>query len=334
MKPDKLLNNLQLMSRKELEDLSEAALGDRNSSVKTKEALIKILLSENRRVRAVLDRSSSWWARHSNNVYGVIGLIGSAITLIAFLFPPSTLQPTRIDPLRKQQVFDRVQQIRSSQKHSMNAPSPERVVVEFVPMATKSGFELIEHRVVSDLRSFKQIPSVDHDKMQSPVVQTITQRVRNIGNGTTYKLKAHTSGIDVFSQSASHPLVVYASEERRTVAKYPVKPRILEFDVSNESQGQEFTIDVSKTYWNAFQNPDQSWVGIAVELPTRSIEYFVVFPDDKPYTSFEHFVNDENGNRIDLPAEEYVLEDPQKRWLWWNIVNPKPGHGYNIDWEW
>ncbi len=280
---------------------------------------------------------STWWKRHNVHVYGLAGLASLGLALAAFFYPRSAESPAGpVDPLMRQRVLDQVARVLSSPPEVRKEPSPGRLLVEAVPDETTTGFELIEYSVVCDLRSFKQVPSVDHGKMLSPVVQHIRQRIQNISDATTYRLEAYTSGIDVFSHSTTHKdrLVVYASDERRTVARYRVKPRILEFDVSGDPKNREFTIQVSKTYWNAFQNPDQSWVGVTVALPTRSISYLIVFPEDRPYTEVEHFANDENKNRIDLPAETYVLEDPQKRWVWWNIVNPKPGHGYNIDWEW
>ena len=96
----------------------------------------------------------------------------------------------------------------------------------------------------------------------------------------------------------------------------------------------EFTLQVSKTFWNAFQNSDQSWVGVVVGVPTSNINFLVVFPEDKPYITFDHYVNDENKNRIKMPDQTYVIEGPQNRWVWWSIENPKLGHGYHIDWEW
>ena len=212
----------------------------------------------------------------------------------------------------------------------------EWVVVEKIPAATNTGFELLEHEITCDLRQYRAVPSVDIAKPISPVVQRIRQVIKNIGDETDYRLNARTSGVDVYSCSATHPekLKIYASDQRTKVDKYLVKSRILEFDVGDDPRNREFAIETSKTYWNAFQNHDQSWMGVTVVLPTRSMRFLLMFPDDKPYTSFERFVHDVHGNRIDLPVDEFVLEDPRGRWIWWEVSNPKPHYGYNIDWQW
>ena len=336
MNPEKLRDYLERLSRKELESLSTEALGNRNASAKNKEAIIAALMNDAPRVVKALGGDVKRKERSSTHLYGLIGVIGTVLTCFAFFSQSrDTTKSSLVDPLREQQVLDSVKRIRASKPTFMTEESNSRQSVDTVPEPTTTGFELLEHSVICDLRKFRPVSSVDHDKKLSPVVQSIHQRIKKIDGSQSYLLAAHTSGIDVFCQSASHPLIVHASEERRSVAeKYTVKPRVLEFDVSEEAMNSEFTIKTTKTFWNAFNNPDQSWVGIIVGLPTRSISYLVVFPENKPYTSFKLFVDDEHQNRRDLPTEHYVLEDPHKRWLWWNIVDPKPRHSYNIDWEW
>lgn len=337
MKHHQIRKNLQQLTRKELEQLSQRVLGTSNSSLKNKDALINVLLQKHRRVAELLGLKLSWWERHYVHVYGLIGVVSLGFAVATVLYPRSnTADPAPIDPLIRQAVLDQVARVLSSKPVIQKEPSAQRIEIEAVPDPTTTGFELIEHAVVFDLRSFQPVSSIDQGKKRSPVVQHVRQLLINTDNAAKYRLWADTSGLDVYSHSTTHKdrLVVYASDERRTVAQYLVRPRILEFDVSDDPQNSEFTIQVTKTFWNAFQNPDQSWVGVVVGVPTKNIRCLIIFPEDKPYTRFDHFVNDENKNRIALPDETYVLEDPQKRWIWWNIVDPKLGHGYNIDWEW
>ena len=338
MKHHEVREHLEPLTRKELEDLSERIYGKNNASLRNKNAIISVLMQKHRRVAKELGIELGWWTRHSSHVYGVVGIVSLALGIIALLYPKSdAIYSAPVDLLRQQEILDEVARIRASPRPTgLDTPSTTRMETESVPSATKEGFELIEHSVVCDLRSFQSVSSVNQDKKLSPVVQHVRQIIRNVDGLSKYRLWSHTSGLDVYSQSNTHKgrLLVYTSEERRTVAKYLVRPRVLEFDVSEDPMDREFTIQVSKTFWNAFQNQDQSWGGLVVGLPTRSIKYLVIFPDEKPFKSFELFANDEQKNRIDLPTETYVLADPQKRWIWWNIVNPKPGNGYNVDWQW
>lgn len=347
MKQYKLREHLQRLSRKELEDLSERVFGDSNSSLKNKDALVSVLVKKHHRVVTLLGFKESWWERHSNHVYGLIGVVSLVLTLIAFVNTSSNSRPqlSPLDSLHTGEAHDLVfRELKEAYKYSEvvfpKEPFKERILsnVNDLPKATTSGFELIEHIVVTDLRSYRKIKSGEAKENPSPVVQRIRQIIKKDSNSPKfYRLKAYTSGLDVFSDSVTHRenMTAYVSKglKEKISDKYIVKPRILEFDVQSDSNVDEFLLKVSKTYWNAFQNDDQSWVGVSVGIPTRSITFLVLFPEDKPYIEFDHFVN-KHQKRINLPPETYVLEDPDKKWIWWKIENPEPGNGYNIDWEW
>ncbi len=348
MKQYKLREHLLQLSRSELEDISERIYGDRNSNLKSKDALISVLVKKNHRVAKLLGLKESWWATYHNHVYGLVGLASLIITLIVFIKPWFGTNKV-LDPLHYKEAHDLVlrelsEPYSSEEVFFPKEPLKERVLVKKDdmpgPTTNESEFELIEHVVVTDLRSYKEI--LDSDDLRtktSPVVQRIRQEIKKSDiSPAVYRLKGYTSGIDVYSDSITHrdEMKVYESEglKEKIDNRYIVKPRILEFDISDTTNGDnEVLLKISKTYWNAFQDDKQSWVGVSVGIPTRSITFLVLFPKDKPYSKFEHFVN-RNQKRIDSYNENYVLEDPDKEWIWWKIENPQTGHGYNIDWDW
>lgn len=239
-----------------------------------------------------------------------------------------------VDTLRQQRVISEVERIRSKPPLITSKPSDNRILVESVPEPTIANVELIDYWVIWDLRNLKKLSSLDRTQMLSPAVKRVRQRVKKIANIDNYRVPAYTSGLDIYSRSDSLPLTVYASEERSNIAAYPVKPRMLEFDVSGVALGDEFFIDVSKTYWNAFQNDDQTWLGVTTELSTLSINFLVVFPEDRPYKQLNYFASDKNKKRIDVDNAKYVVEGTDKTWVSWHIDSPKAHHGYHIGWEW
>lgn len=338
MKKHEVHSHLLHLDRAELERISKKVLGTSNAELANKTELIKALLPQHKKVISVLGLKFGWWAMYHTHVYSLcaitIGVTGLVLAIYARNFNSAAFS---IDQTKRQTVLRQVAREQSTPSLiTTKSDVNEWVVVEKVPAATNTGFELLEYEITCDLRQHRTVPSVDIGKPISPVVQRIRQVVKNAGDATSYRLNARTSGVDVYSWSATHPekLKTFASDQRIKIGKYPVKPRILEFDIGDEPREREFTIEASKTYWNAFQNHDQSWTGVTVVLPTGSMRFLLMFPDDKPYTEFERFVHDAHGNRIDLPVDEFVMEDPRGRWIWWEISNPKPHHGYNIDWKW
>ena len=338
MKQHEVHSHLLHLERTELESISEQVLGASNAELPNKTELIKALLPQYKKVTKALGLKFGWWAMYHTHVYSLCAItIGLTGVILAIYARNINSANASVDRSKRQTVLSQVAREQSTpllitSKSDVN----EWIVVDEVPAATNTGFELLEHEVTCDLRKYREVPSVDIAKPISPVVQRIRQVIKNIGDATEYRLNARTSGVDVYSCSATHPekLKIYASEQRTKVGKYPVKPRILEFNVADDPRDREFAIETSKTYWNAFQNHDQSWMGVTVVLPTQSMRFLLMFPDDKPYTKFECFVHDSHGNRVDLPVDDFVLEDPRGRWIWWEISNPKPHHGYNIDWQW
>lgn len=248
--------------------------------------------------------------------------------------PADKVLSSNVDALREQRVIAEIKRVLSDSPQALREPVHERIWVETVPQPTSTNVELIDYWVIWDLRGVKELSSLDIGSKLSPAVQRLRQRVVKMAELDFYRLPAYTSGIDIFSQSHSMPLSVYASDERNQIAQYTVKPRMLEFDVSDIPVGSEFNLDVTKTYWNAFQNKDQSWVGITTELPTLSIDFLVIFPDDRPYKTLEYFATDEARKRIDIKDSKYVIMDKNKTWISWHIEKPRAGYGYHIDWEW
>ena len=142
--------------------------------------------------------------------------------------------------------------------------------------------ELLEEFQIWDLRGWRDVDPVNiHDEI-SPIVLKSTIRLIKHGAIETYSIQAHTSGLEIYSRSDSHPtnFRVFESEDRKdrvNIGKNILKPRLLEIDISKEPIGEEFSIKTTRTYWNAFQSPKQKWVGVTVRQTVLKISFLVYF---------------------------------------------------------
>ncbi len=265
-------------------------------------------------------------------------MAGVFLALAALFFPTERdpLAPLPVDKYTQQRVENQVREFRQMRSEPATAPSDSRIVVENaqdMPDAISNGFRTKRHSVVVDFEHYRQLDSIDLPRKESAVIQHITHQVVKLSKADHFRAGASTSGLDLYVQSNS-PHTVFANDEPDRFGNYKVKRRVIEFDVSDVEVGSEFTLEHQKTYWNAYQGEDQSWAGFTVRMPTDEIEYLIIFPEDRPYQSMEFFANPPDGDPRKLERESYVLEAPDKTWLWWRAVNPESGMEYNVDWEW
>ena len=270
-------------------------------------------------------------------MYGIVGVAGLFLGVYALFLQ---LQHDGdelgvVDDFTRLTIINRVKEYRDSKRVPQEAPSVSRknVSVDQMPSPVSKGFRIVKHTVVVDFSNFKKLESIDLAQNSSAVIQVVTHTIQKTAEADTFNATATTSGRDVYIQSTA-PMVVFANDDRSKFGKYTVKKRVIEFDVSANPVGSTFLVEHSKTYWNAFQGTDQSWAGYEVRVPTDEIEYLIIFPKNRPFSSIEFFANNADGVRERLERESFVLQGPDNTWLWWRAVNPRVGISYNVDWEW
>ncbi len=287
---------------------------------------------------SAISKFKVWASENQVHIYGGISVMGVMLALVALFLPSggNSDDPLPVDRYTQQRIESEVLEYRNSSQQPSETPSEGRIEVpdqDDMPDALSNGFRIKRHRVVVDFEKYKDLDSIDLPLKKSAVTQSVTHQVVKTAKSDTFRAAATTSGLDVFIRS-SNPHEVFANDEPDRFGEYKVKRRVIEFDVADIDVGQEFTLEHQKTYWNAFQGEDQSWAGYEVRMPTEEIEYLIIFPKDRPYKSIEFFATPPDGDRKRLERESYVLEAPDKTWLWWRAVNPEPGMEYNVDWEW
>ena len=96
-------------------------------------------------------------------------------------------------------------------------------------------------------------------------------------------------------------------------------------------EGQE--IDYTLEYHNAFQGKDFEWAGNIFSADTDMFTMFIVFPENKPYTSFKVYKKGVGGDKkVEILDPNVSQVDTHA--LKWKIQNAKKGEKYYIKWTW
>lgn len=286
---------------------------------------------------------TTWWERHHSHVYGVVGVLvgvaGIALTLALTLNSdsPESSQLTALMQQYERDAALELERLLDSPPLVISQPSANRKSVDSLPELNIKDFSVVQESIIFDLRRWVPVPSLRRQQPVSPGVMHSRVRLKKKVETDAYHIPAGTSGYDIYFHSESHPdrYAVLVNDKESKMGKYPVKERVLEVDVSDAPVGKEFDIETTRTYWNAFQNEDQSWVGTIVRQPPNDIRFLILFPSGRPFTDFKCWVAKVRGDdRVPCTGRQVVIEDPNKNFIYWKIINPRPNHSYQIDWEW
>lgn len=111
------------------------------------------------------------------------------------------------------------------------------------------------------------------------------------------------------------------------------------FDVSTVPVGHEFVIEGVSTYWNSMQTKNDLWVGFIGRGELRVVSTLIIFPENRPWKKY-WATKAVNQSKILIdpetydPKNYYFLVDDNKKWIYWKVLQPKPGYGYQLRWEW
>jgi hypothetical protein len=245
-----------------------------------------------------------------------------------------------VDPYvahRQEEIRNRVARITSRPVAVATDPHPNTQRVDVLPPENHTDFEPVERDMVWDLRAWKPVPSHVNDQLVSPAVLTQRIRLRKLKETDFYRTEARTTGADIFFRSPTHDdsLRVLACDVPTKVGGVVGKSRMSDYDVSDVPLNSEFTIESILTFWNGFRSEDDLWVGATVKAPTSTISFLVIMPRQKPMLEYTLRVAEIDGDRLgDYSGQQFVFEDPDGRYLFWEIVTPETNLVYRVDWKW
>lgn len=239
--------------------------------------------------------------------------------------------------LRRQEINLLVDRVRASPPRVMTEPNARRVEVEALDKPDMSSFEEVEKVLIADLRKWRPVPLRDRETPLSPVVLSSRGRFRKLKPSDVFIREARTASRDIFMECVSHPARsrVLANNSPVTVGGLEMKTRHLEVDISSVAVGDEFSVESRTSFWNAFQDEDQTWVGAMIHQPLLNASFLVMLPDDRPFKSFRLRAAEIDGDQdLAYEGEQLIFQAEDKTWLYWEIVKPEPGFVYQVHWEW
>lgn len=239
--------------------------------------------------------------------------------------------------LRKQEINLLVDRVRASRPHVMAEPNTKRVNVDALKTPDMSAFAEVEKLLIADLRDWRPVPLRDREIPLSPVVFTSRGRFQKLTAADVFVREARTASRDIFLECVSHPsdYRILANDSPVKVGSNVMKTRHLEININNVAVGDEFSVEARTSFWNAFQDEDQTWVGAMVHRPVLNASFLVVLPDDRPFKAFRLRAAEIDGDQeFEYEGEQLIFEAEDRTWLYWEIVKPKAGFVYQVHWEW
>ncbi len=266
----------------------------------------------------------AWWV-----AVAVTAVVAAAVAW----FP----RESEYERLRREEVAHVVQEHLRTPPRVETEPHPTRVEVDALEPANPSAFLPVSRLQIWDFRPWQNVPEEQRDQPLSSVVAITREVLRKQKPVDVYPTQSRTTGVDVFLRSDSHPdrFRVLAEKASSVVGGQSMQSRQLLIDVSDRPVGSEFEVVRRSTYWNGCQRDDQRWIGTMVYSRPFKVSFLVIMPEGKPFRSYQLRVAEIDGEGL-KPYEgtQLVLEDPERQYLFWEIVKPLPQHVYRVDWEW
>lgn len=194
-----------------------------------------------------------------------------------------------------------------------------------------------------DLRQRVPVPISDRKTVKrSKAVRLETYDVvKVLGNAQHFMRRLATSGMtpDVSCENYNYTVKELRGDELR---KQGVTENLTGYDmavdISGEPVDKPFKVLLRLVYWNGFQGESGDWTSHNAIYPERLLTFRVIFPRDKPYTTYTlyAFPRLEGTHREaykDKPEINESLRDGSKV-IEWIVRNPKTNYAYRIDWTW
>ena len=262
----------------------------------------------------------------------VVAILGSALFL-------SRTSPAPTDPMvemRKLEIEREIEHMKPAAAMVVRDRPKDYAEVDRLEPADYKDFTILDDDRVFDLRMWKQVPDSEFHELASAVVTTDYIRLKKTGPATTFDRDEKTSGRDVFLDCLSPlPSKVIGQTGEILVGADRMKVRRLSVDVSKMPIGDELEVRYSTTRWNSLQSESELWHGIEGYAGSFKVSMLVVFPENKPYTTYRLMVSRKGR---DTPrayeGRKILLEDDERKWLYWEVPNPEPGQVYRLHWTW
>lgn len=244
----------------------------------------------------------------------------------------------------QQSITDRVeydvQEIISRDQIVLDSPDSTRELVTSLPQPDVTGFTILRKDLVWDARQWKIVTDDKIGSNGSALTLRAKLVVRKDTDSDVYVRAPKTSGSELFCRNLSmYPWKVYAIAEPRIVGDIRMFEHQLHYDISSVPVGSEFTLLDDGTFWNSMQVKSDHWVGLVGDEGMRSASNLLILPEDRPWKRY-WATTAVNQSEVRIEPKNYddenyffVADEENHRWIYWEILNPKPGYVYQLRWE-
>lgn len=244
----------------------------------------------------------------------------------------------RADPFieQKRQEIERQLSLIRAHPPAIVGASGEIKQVEKIETSDNARFDILNDDRIVDMRGWKEVPS---DRLNEPhSLIAVTRRLRMMKNAEVphFEMQARTTGLDVvLACPETYPCSYEAQKAESFVGQERMKVRKVSVDVSSIEVGREFDLRVMQTYVNSMQTAVEQWFGLIGYKKSFLSSLLLIFPDRRPFKSYElKVVATDKSTPVDYAGTRVVLEDPERKWIYWQIPKPQAGHVYRLNWIW
>ena len=220
----------------------------------------------------------------------------------------------------------------------MDASSPHPVTATEKSLVNNlSEFNILEDSFEVDLRDWKPI-AADSPKYSTGYTMSRRLKLVKLGETDTLWLEARTTGRDLVRRALQpnpQSAKVVAPKEQAVVGNLAMTSSFLGFDTRDIPVNEEFDCHSITTYWDALQRPEELWFGVIGYQGSYKVSMLMLFPKDRPYSSFDLMVAKRGDpNPRTYAGKKIICESSDHRWLYWEIPSPEADHVYQLHWKW
>jgi len=161
---------------------------------------------------------------------------------------------------------------------------------------------------VVDLRTRLPVPEDKIAERYSPVTWIRYTLVKKTRPANQLSFQFATTGVGLDPRCLTHNYSLKKAVEpdvhgeRRLGENWEIQ-----VDVSDVPLKEEFLVINEITYWNAFRGEDHDWAAIKAEQDTAEIALLLLFPQKKPYTSYELYAYPHGSEKQKIFAGESTV---------------------------
>lgn len=240
--------------------------------------------------------------------------------------------------IRREEVSLFAESMLALESTVITEPHSRRLRVSTLNDEDMSAFKILEGKRIWDLREWKPFTRGEGRKYYSPATLITQNRVQKIAPAPTYQWQGRTSGTDIYWRCTSHPpdsyRVLYTDAPSMTGGRR-LLPRQLVLDVMDVPVGDQFNFESRATFWDGQPVDEKQWLGDSAEKGQIRLTIIILFPEDRPWKTYKLAVYTSNGPEVSGDVgDKLIVEDPERRFIALDFINPLPEHTYVMEWTW